>query len=175
MNDEEWLATRTLAWAADAPVPAPAAVPAAVVAPTYIAHAVNAGYERVIAVAGYPTGRHHTLVKAAEARLAIQTGAAEVWVCVDGKLTDPNSVLSDLVAIRDACPPPARLGLLLLDTSGLGADRLQELAARAGYDLIIAEPAALTAPQLAWVARVPGADTDAIIAALDAGAEAVAV
>ena len=70
------------------------------------------GAEHVIAVAGYPTGRHHSLVKAAEARLAVQSGAAEVWVAVDALLGDATSLLSELVTLREACPLPVRLGLI---------------------------------------------------------------
>lgn len=173
MDDLTWLAGRTIAFAADAPLAAaaelPQPAPSAVVAdPTRVqayASRVPDGVA-VIAVAGYPTGRHHTLVKAAEARLALQSGADEVWVCVDSFVSDENALLADLVAMRDACPAPARMGLLLPEaasasaaqfassyetastaavgstsatTSSAGADALvlANLAAKAGYDRLI--------------------------------------
>ena len=54
----------------------------------------------VVSVAGYPTGRHHTLIKASEARLAVQSGAEEIWVSVDDTITDSNTHLSEFITIR---------------------------------------------------------------------------
>ena len=89
----------------------------------------------IISVAGYPTGRHHTLIKASEARLAIQSGASEVWVSLDETLTDANAVLSELIAIREACPDPARLGLIVPDAPL--ADATLKAAHQAGYQRLI--------------------------------------
>ena len=83
------------------------------VSPHHVSIAAGAGAADIISVAGYPTGRHHTLIKASEARLAIQSGASEVWVSLDETVTDANAVLSELIAIREACPDPARLGLIV--------------------------------------------------------------
>lgn len=68
---------------------------------------------RLIAVAGFPTGCHHSLVKAAEARLAVHEGAAEVWLPVDASLSNHNAYLTELVAIREACPDPVELGIIV--------------------------------------------------------------
>ena len=92
-----------------------------VVSPHHVSIAAGAGAADIISVAGYPTGRHHTLIKASEARLAIQSGASEVWVSLDETLTDANAVLSELIAIREACPDPARLGLIVPDAPPAGA------------------------------------------------------
>src|SRR5699024_1784267 len=56
----------------------------------------------VVSVAGYPTGRHHTLIKASEARLAVQSGAEEIWVSVDDTITDSNTHFSEFITIREA-------------------------------------------------------------------------
>ena len=95
------------------------------------------GAEHVIAVAGYPTDRHHSLVKAAEARLAVQSGAAEVWVAVDALLGDATSLLSELVTLREACPLPARLGLILPERPALPVAEYARAAEQAGYQCLI--------------------------------------
>lgn len=95
------------------------------------------GAEHVIAVAGYPTGRHYSLVKAAEARLAVQSGAAEVWVAVDALLGDATSLLSELVTLREACPLPVRLGLILPDRPALPLPEYARAAEQAGYQCLI--------------------------------------
>ncbi|KKO80472.1 deoxyribose-phosphate aldolase [Corynebacterium sp. HMSC068G04] len=95
------------------------------------------GAEHVIAVAGYPTGRHHSLVKAAEARLAVQSGAAEVWVAVDALLGDATSLLSELVTLREACPLPVRLGLILPERPALPLPEYARAAEQAGYQCLI--------------------------------------
>lgn len=95
------------------------------------------GAEHVIAVAGYPTGRHHSLVKAAEARLAVQSGAAEVWVAVDVLLGDATSLLSELVTLREACPLPVRLGLILPERPALPLPEYARAAEQAGYQCLI--------------------------------------
>lgn len=105
------------------------------VSPHHVSLAAGAGAADIISVAGYPTGRHHTLIKASEARLAIQSGASEVWVSLDETLTDANAVLSELIAIREACPDPARLGLIMPDAPL--ADATLKAAHQAGYQLLI--------------------------------------
>lgn len=105
------------------------------VSPHHVSLAAGAGAADMISVAGYPTGRHHTLIKASEARLAIQSGASEVWVSLDETLTDANAVLSELIAIREACPDPARLGLIVPDSPL--ADATLKAAHQAGYQRLI--------------------------------------
>ena len=116
------------------------------VSPHHVSLAAGAGAADIISVAGYPTGRHHTLIKASEARLAIQSGASEVWVSLDETLTDANAVLSELIAIREACPDPARLGLIV--PGAVGADAADAAAAavtaaqQAGYQRLIVRSSA---------------------------------
>ncbi len=114
-----------------------------VVSPHHVSIAAGAGAADIISVAGYPTGRHHTLIKASEARLAIQSGASEVWVSLDETVTDANAVLSELIAIREACPDPARLGLIVPDAPL--ADATLNAAHQAGYQRLIVRSSAAAA------------------------------
>ena len=111
------------------------------VSPHHVSIAAGAGAADIISVAGYPTGRHHTLIKASEARLAIQSGASEVWVSLDETVTDANAVLSELIAIREACPDPARLGLIVPGAVGTNAADAAAAAVtaaqQAGYQRLI--------------------------------------
>ena len=116
------------------------------VSPHHVSLAAGAGAADIISVAGYPTGRHHTLIKASEARLAIQSGASEVWVSLDETVTDANAVLSELIAIREACPYPARLGLIVpgtVSTDAADATAAAVTAAQqAGYQRLIVRSSA---------------------------------
>ena len=116
------------------------------VSPHHVSIAAGAGAADIISVAGYPTGRHHTLIKASEARLAIQSGASEVWVSLDETVTDANAVLSELIAIREACPDPARLGRIVpgaVDTDAADAAAAAVTAAQqAGYQRLIVRSSA---------------------------------
>ena len=119
------------------------------VSPHHVSIAAGAGAAEVISLAGYPTGRHHTLIKASEARLAIQSGASEVWVSLDETVADANAVLSELIAIREACPDPARLGLIVPEAVGAETADAAEVAAaavtaaqQAGYQRLIVRSSA---------------------------------
>lgn len=116
------------------------------VSPHHVSIAAGAGAADIISVAGYPTGRHHTLIKASEARLAIQSGASEVWVSLDETVTDANAVLSELIAIREACPDPARLGLIVPGAVGTAAadaaGAAVTAAQQAGYQRLIVRSSA---------------------------------
>ena len=116
------------------------------VSPHHVSLAAGVGTADIISVAGYPTGRHHTLIKASEARLAIQSGASEVWVSLDETVTDANAVLSELIAIREACPDPARLGLIVPEAVGAdaaeAADAAVTAAQQAGYQRLIVRSSA---------------------------------
>ena len=93
----------------------------------------------VIALVGWPTGRHRSLVKAAEARLAIEEGAAEVWLAVDAAL-DANSLLADIVAVNQTVESPARLGVVFPMSRGPeAAAELAVVARRAGAEVFAIE------------------------------------
>lgn len=112
------------------------------------------GAEHVISVAGYPTGRHHSLVKAAEARLAVQSGAAEVWVAVDTLLGDATSLLSELVTLREACPLPVRLGLILPERPALTLPEYVRAAEQAGYQCLV-DPGSVVSDDEALDTQLP--------------------
>lgn len=83
---------------------------------------------RVATVAGFPSGKHHSLVKATEARFAVQQGAQEVDVVIDvgaARAGDANAVLSELITVREAVPRPAVLKVIVesaaLDEAALRA------------------------------------------------------
>ncbi|MEV6059670.1 deoxyribose-phosphate aldolase [Nocardia asteroides] len=59
----------------------------------------------VATVAGFPSGKHHSLVKGAEARLAVEQGANEVDMVIDvgaALAGDFNSVLTEIITVREA-------------------------------------------------------------------------
>lgn len=121
-----------------------------------------------MAVAGWPTGRHHSVIKAAEARLAAETGAGEVWLAVDGEL-DGTALLADIVAVRQAVAAPGRLGLVYT-----GDPAQARAAAMAGFE-VLAVPAGIELPDTPLEVAVFGVEpgVDAAVAALEAGAARV--
>lgn len=71
---------------------------------------------RIATVAGFPHGKSNPLVKAAEARLAVQYGASEVDVVLDiaaVKAADDNALLAEMVAIREALASPVTLKFIV--------------------------------------------------------------
>ncbi len=136
------------------------------VEPTHIAALSREGVP-VIAVAGWPTGRHHSVIKAAEARLAAESGAGEIWLAVDRE-QDATALLADVIAVRQAVVAPARLGLIY---TGAPA---QSVAATAGLE-VLAVPAGVQVPDTELEVAVFGGDpdVDAVVEALETGASRV--
>ncbi|WP_420099345.1 2-deoxyribose-5-phosphate aldolase [Corynebacterium sp.] len=67
---------------------------------------------RLVSVAGYPSGKHHPLVKASEAHMAVVNGAHEVHAVLDAAnvaAADLNAMISEIVTLREAVPYPAML------------------------------------------------------------------
>ncbi|MEU4808386.1 deoxyribose-phosphate aldolase [Nocardia fluminea] len=95
----------------------------------------------VATVAGFPSGRHHSLVKGAEARLAVDQGAHEVDMVIDvgaALAGDFNAVLADIITVREATRDRAVLKVIiesaaLTDSAIVGACRAAE---RAGADFV---------------------------------------
>lgn len=75
--------------------------------------------------AGFPTGQHHVLVKAAEARLAVEQGARLV-IAVPASLSE-HELLTEVVTLRQAVAHPATLAVAL-DTSTLDDDAIAAAA-----------------------------------------------
>ena len=73
-------------------------------------------------VAGYPSGKHHPLVKASEAHMAVVNGAQEVHAVLDASnvvAADGNAMISEIVTLREAVPYPA---VLRVSPGEYGAD-----------------------------------------------------
>ena len=95
----------------------------------------------VATVAGFPSGKHHSLVKGAEARLAVDQGAHEVDMVIDvgaALAGDFNAVLADIITVREATRDRAVLKVIiesaaLSDEAIVGACRAAE---RAGADFV---------------------------------------
>lgn len=119
-------------------------------------------------VVGYPTGRHHSLVKAAEARLAVQEGAQVVWLAVDATVTDANALLADVVAVRQAVPPPVRLAVITV-----GSVAARDAATAGGADFCVGKHPVDQHPPGQWLARA--ADLSEVVEALENGAARAAV
>ncbi|MFE3544111.1 deoxyribose-phosphate aldolase [Nocardia sp. NPDC059177] len=95
----------------------------------------------VATVAGFPSGKHHALVKGAEARLAVDQGAAEVDMVIDvgaALAGDFNAVLAEVITVREATADQAVLKVIiesaaLPDEAIVGACRA---AAQGGADFV---------------------------------------
>ncbi|MGB8387068.1 deoxyribose-phosphate aldolase [Mycobacterium sp.] len=75
------------------------------VSPSMVPVAVQAGEVRVAAVAGFPSGKHVSAVKAHEAAQAVASGAAEIDMVIDvgaALAGDFDAVRSDIAAVRAA-------------------------------------------------------------------------
>ncbi len=75
------------------------------VSPSMVPVAVQAGGVRVAAVAGFPSGKHVSTVKALEAAQAVAAGAVEIDMVIDigaALAGDIDVVRSDIAAVRDA-------------------------------------------------------------------------
>ena len=76
------------------------------VSPSMVPVAVHAGAGvRVAGVAGFPSGKHLSAVKAHEAALAVASGACEIDMVIDvgaALAGDIDAVRSDVQAVRDA-------------------------------------------------------------------------
>ncbi|MFC7432743.1 MULTISPECIES: deoxyribose-phosphate aldolase [unclassified Agrococcus] len=91
-------------------------------------------------VVGFPSGRHHSEVKAAEARLAASQGADEldmvidVGAAIDGRF---DAVEADVRAVRDAAPDV--LLKVIIESAALTDEQIVatcQAAERAGADFV---------------------------------------
>ncbi|SEK68957.1 deoxyribose-phosphate aldolase [Rhodococcus maanshanensis] len=70
----------------------------------------------VAAVAGFPSGKHHSLIKGAEARLAVEQGAREIDMVIDvgaAVAGDYNAVLADILTVREGIGEATVLKVIL--------------------------------------------------------------
>lgn len=89
----------------------------------------------VTAACGFPTGRHHPLIKASEARLAVQSGAAGVLIVLDAS-ADEHAWTVDLVTAREAVSEQVRLGAGIAVHSPRRRE-MEAVARRAGAEEIV--------------------------------------
>jgi deoxyribose-phosphate aldolase len=91
---------------------------------------------KVAVVAGFPSGKHTSAVKAAEAAEAVRSGADEVDMVIDvgaAVAGDYASIEEDIAAVRQAVPAPTVLKVIiesaaLSDDAIVGACRAAESA-----------------------------------------------
>ncbi|MEU1527627.1 deoxyribose-phosphate aldolase [Nocardia rhamnosiphila] len=95
----------------------------------------------VATVAGFPSGKHHSLVKGAEARLAVDQGAGEVDMVIDigaAIAGDFDAVLADIIVVREAISERAVLKVII-ESAALSDEAIVEVcrtAERAGADFV---------------------------------------
>ena len=93
------------------------------------------------AVVGFPSGKHHSLVKGAEARLAVDQGAQEIDMVIDigaAVAGDFNAVLADVLTVREAVGDSTVLKVIL-ETAALSDEAIVEAcraAERAGANFV---------------------------------------
>lgn len=99
---------------------------------------------RLVSVAGYPTGKHHPLIKASEAHMAVVNGAHEAHVVLDPANVlagDRNAMISEIVTLREAVPYPARLRVAVGQTP-VDDEHLETFcraAVTAGADVVVVD------------------------------------
>jgi len=95
---------------------------------------------RVATVCGFPSGAHHSNIKAAEASLAVSTGADEVDMVINLAFAmehEFEAVESEIRAVRDAIPN--RVLKVILETAVLTDEQITACcvaAERAGADFV---------------------------------------
>ncbi len=98
---------------------------------------IDTGEQRTCVVAGFPSGKHHSLVKAAEARLAVDSGAHEVDMVIDvGAAVDGrfDEVFADVLTVREAVGDSTLLKVIIESAALLqiaGPDTVTEVCRRA--------------------------------------------
>ena len=98
---------------------------------------VDTGDQKTCVVAGFPSGKHHSLVKAAEARLAVETGADEIDMVIDiGAAVDGrfDEVFADVLTVREGIGADTVLKVIVESAALLelaGPDTLTEVCIRA--------------------------------------------
>jgi len=113
------------------------------ISPTFVAHAarVAAGRIAVATVCGFPSGKHVSAVKAAEAARAVADGADEVDMVIDvgaAKEGAFDAVRADIAAVR-AAVPAEHLLKVIIEAAALNDDEIVAVcraAKDAGADFV---------------------------------------
>ncbi|AHI03991.1 deoxyribose-phosphate aldolase [Corynebacterium falsenii DSM 44353] len=96
---------------------------------------------RLATVCGFPSGKHASLVKATEARWAVEQGAHDINVMVDlaaAVAGDTSALISELMTIREAVPKPVVLSVIV-ESAVLGEQQLRtavRTCAQVGADYV---------------------------------------
>ncbi|MEN0130311.1 MAG: deoxyribose-phosphate aldolase [Brevundimonas sp.] len=102
---------------------------------------VDARGLKVATVCGFPSGKHHSAVKAAEAARSVQDGADEVDMVIDvgaAKEGRFEAVRDDIAAVRAAVPAPKVLKVII-ESAALSDHEIVEVcraAEAAGADFV---------------------------------------
>jgi len=112
------------------------------VSPSMLPLTIPAGADlKVAVVCGFPSGKHHSTIKAAEAALSIEQGADEIDMVIDigaakeGRFAD---VQADIAAVRASIPAP-RVLKVIIESAALTDDEIVgvcEAAVAAGADFV---------------------------------------
>ncbi|GAA1694760.1 deoxyribose-phosphate aldolase [Microbacterium sediminicola] len=96
---------------------------------------------KLAVVTGFPSGKHHSVIKAAEAALAVSQGADEIDMVIDvgaaiaGRY---DAVEADIRAVREAAPAPVVLKVII-ESAALSDDAIVAVctaAEAAGADFV---------------------------------------
>ena len=95
--------------------------------------------QTIVAVVGFPSGKHLSAVKAEEARLAVAAGAKEVDMVIDigaALYGDFDAVRADIAAVREAIPDTVILKVIVESAAllSLGDEQTLVDACRAADD-----------------------------------------
>ncbi|MCC4907510.1 deoxyribose-phosphate aldolase [Microbacterium sp. cx-59] len=96
---------------------------------------------KLAVVVGFPSGKHHSEIKAAEASLAVAQGVDEIDMVIDiGAAIEGryDAVESDIRAVRDAAPHPIVLKVII-ESAALSDDAIvavSKAAEAAGADFV---------------------------------------
>ncbi|TFC92319.1 deoxyribose-phosphate aldolase [Cryobacterium sp. TMT4-31] len=112
------------------------------VSPSMLPLTIPAGADlKVAVVCGFPSGKHHSSIKAAEAALAVAQGADEIDMVIDigaakaGRFAD---VQADIAAVRASVPAPKVLKVIIESAALTDAEIVAvcEAAVAAGADFV---------------------------------------
>ena len=112
------------------------------VSPSMLPVSVPAGADlKVAVVCGFPSGKHHSSIKAAEAAIAIAKGADEIDMVIDigaAKAGRFDDVQADIAAVRASIPAPHVLKVIIESAALTDAEIVAvcEAAVAAGADFV---------------------------------------
>jgi deoxyribose-phosphate aldolase len=112
------------------------------VSPSMLPLTIPAGDDlKVAVVCGFPSGKHHSSIKAAEAALSIEQGADEIDMVIDigaAKAGRFDDVQADIAAVRASIPAPKILKVII-ESAALTDDEIVGVctaAVEAGADFV---------------------------------------